>query len=121
MLPKGLPSTGTEYAALAGCLSSIMIGLIITVAIIYIKPDDFEWEITRAINAVPTVQGIVEDVPDSPRSSPGGEKPSRTAPTSITSTPSPQYPFQVRKKTPHPRCTIPSRSLTSTLSCWPLS
>ncbi|KAL5419401.1 hypothetical protein PMIN03_000590 [Paraphaeosphaeria minitans] len=75
-------STGTEYATLAGCLASIMTGLIVTVTITYIKPDDFDWEITRAINAVATIQGVGNDAHGSPRSTPDGEKPSQTAPPS---------------------------------------
>jgi hypothetical protein len=82
-------STGTEYATLAGCLASIMTGLIVTVAISLVKPDDFDWEITRAINAVPTIQGVGQDVLDSSRSTADGEKSSQVAPTSKSSTPTP--------------------------------
>lgn len=44
-------TTGSEYATLAGNLAAIMTGLILTVVISLIKPQNFDWEITRAINA----------------------------------------------------------------------
>jgi hypothetical protein len=46
-----IASTGTEYATLAGNLAAIMTGLIITVVVSLIKPQNFDWEITRAINS----------------------------------------------------------------------
>ena len=49
-----ITTTGLSYPTLAGNLASIMTGLIVTVVITYIKPDSFDWEITRAINAVVT-------------------------------------------------------------------
>ncbi|KDQ57453.1 hypothetical protein JAAARDRAFT_193782 [Jaapia argillacea MUCL 33604] len=45
-----LATTGQEYATLAGNLASICVGAICTVVITLIKPDDFDWEITRRIN-----------------------------------------------------------------------
>ena len=45
-------TTGMSYPTLAGNLAAIMTGLIVTVTITLIKPDNFDWEITRAINAV---------------------------------------------------------------------
>lgn len=62
-------TTGLEYTTLAGCLASIMTGLIVTVAISLIKPDNFDWEITRAINAIPVTEGVHADTtapPDTP-------------------------------------------------------
>lgn len=49
-------TTGTEYATLAGNLAAIMTGLIVTVVVSLIKPQNFDWEITRSINAVPIDQ-----------------------------------------------------------------
>lgn len=46
-------STGEEYSTLAGNLAAIMTGLIVTTIISLIKPQNFDWEITRAINALP--------------------------------------------------------------------
>ncbi|KAI4852516.1 solute symporter family transporter [Aureobasidium sp. EXF-8845] len=46
-----IASTGTEYATLAGNLAAIMSGLILTVVVSLIKPQNFDWEITRSINA----------------------------------------------------------------------
>jgi hypothetical protein len=43
-----------SYPTLAGNLAAIMTGLIVTTTITLIKPDNFDWEITRAINAVVT-------------------------------------------------------------------
>ncbi|KZT28417.1 Na+/solute symporter [Neolentinus lepideus HHB14362 ss-1] len=43
-------TTGQEYASVAGCLASICVGAICTVSISLWNPDDFDWEITRAIN-----------------------------------------------------------------------
>jgi SSS family transporter len=44
-------STGTEYATLAGNLAAIMTGLIVTVCVSLVKPQNFNWEVTRGINA----------------------------------------------------------------------
>jgi hypothetical protein len=58
-------STGGNYPTLAGNLASIMTGLIVTTVVTYIKPDNFDWEITRSINAIVT-DGETQDTP--PRS-----------------------------------------------------
>jgi hypothetical protein len=47
-----IETTGLSYPTLAGNLASIMTGLIVTATISLIKPDKFDWEVTRAINAV---------------------------------------------------------------------
>lgn len=47
-------TTGMSYPTLAGNLAAIMTGLIVTTTITLIKPDSFDWETTRAINAVVT-------------------------------------------------------------------
>jgi hypothetical protein len=54
-------TTGQEYPTLAGNLAAVMTGLIVTVAVSYMRPDKvpFDWEITRSINAV-----IRSDSPD---------------------------------------------------------
>ncbi|KAL1303090.1 hypothetical protein AAFC00_006533 [Neodothiora populina] len=52
-------TTGTEYATLAGNLAAIMTGLIVTVVVSLIKPQNFDWEITRSINALP-VEAIAD-------------------------------------------------------------
>lgn len=44
-------STGREYATLAGNLAAIMTGLIVTVVVSLFKPQNFDWGITREINA----------------------------------------------------------------------
>jgi urea-proton symporter len=43
-------STGSSYPTLAGNMAGVLVGLIVTVVISLIKPDNFDWEITRAIN-----------------------------------------------------------------------
>ncbi|KAF2736610.1 solute symporter family transporter [Polyplosphaeria fusca] len=54
-------TTGNEYPTLAGNLAAIMTGLIVSVSISLIKPDNFDWEITRAINALPVTTGTSPD------------------------------------------------------------
>ncbi|KAL3469708.1 Sodium:solute symporter family-domain-containing protein [Aspergillus californicus] len=44
-------STGANYPTLAGNMASVMTGLIVTLSVSLLKPDDFNWERTRAINA----------------------------------------------------------------------
>jgi hypothetical protein len=59
-------TTGLSYPTLAGNLASIMTGLIVTVVISLIKPDNFDWEVTRAINAIVT-DGTAQDGAATPR------------------------------------------------------
>ncbi|KAI4636698.1 hypothetical protein J4E93_011043 [Alternaria ventricosa] len=59
-------TTGMSYPTLAGNLAAIMTGLIVTTTITLIKPDNFDWEITRAINAV-ELDGVNDD--NTPRES----------------------------------------------------
>jgi hypothetical protein len=61
-------TTGLSYPTLAGNLASIMTGLIVTVVISLIKPDNFDWEVTRAINAIVT-DGTAQDGTATPRGS----------------------------------------------------
>jgi hypothetical protein len=44
-------TTGASYPTLAGNMAGVLVGLILTVVVSYIKPDDFDWNITRGINA----------------------------------------------------------------------
>lgn len=60
-------TTGTEYATLAGNLAAIMTGLIVTTTISLIRPDDFDWEITRAINAIPVTEGVRQPGDETPK------------------------------------------------------
>lgn len=43
-------STGSSYPTLAGNMAGVFTGLILTIVISYMKPDNFDWEITRSIN-----------------------------------------------------------------------
>ncbi|KZT51561.1 Na+/solute symporter [Calocera cornea HHB12733] len=61
-------TTGTESATLAGCVASICVGGICTLAISLWKPDDFDWEITRAINPAPE-HGAIDPATPAPVSS----------------------------------------------------
>ncbi|CAD6563839.1 MAG: hypothetical protein ASARMPREDX12_000089 [Alectoria sarmentosa] len=44
-------TTGMEYPTLAGNLAAIMTGLIVTVSVSLAKPEPFDWDTTRLINA----------------------------------------------------------------------
>lgn len=46
-----IASTGAPYPTMAGNLASFMTGLIVSVGVSWIKPDNFDWAITRAINS----------------------------------------------------------------------
>ncbi|KAF1940919.1 solute symporter family transporter [Clathrospora elynae] len=61
-----IASTGSSYPTLAGNLAAIMTGLIVTVTVTLIKPENFDWEITRAINAIVT-EGTSHDGGVTPR------------------------------------------------------
>jgi hypothetical protein len=56
-------TTGGNYPTLAGNVAAILTGFIVTVTLSMIKPDDFDWEITRAINALPISDGVGVDRP----------------------------------------------------------
>ncbi|KAL4760991.1 sodium:solute symporter family protein [Aspergillus foveolatus] len=47
-------TTGANYPTLAGNMASVLTGLILTVGISLLRPDDFDWEKTRAINTPAT-------------------------------------------------------------------
>lgn len=81
-------TTGTEYATLAGNLAAIMTGLIVTTVVSLIKPDDFDWEITRAINAIPVTEGVRKADDETPKDmspSSGHEKESSKTASSVPS------------------------------------
>jgi len=46
-------TTGMEYPTLAGNLAAIMTGLIVSVCVSFAKPEPFDWDTTRLINAPP--------------------------------------------------------------------
>ncbi|KAF2688545.1 Na+/solute symporter [Lentithecium fluviatile CBS 122367] len=91
-------TTGLEYPTLAGNLAAIMTGLIVSVCVSMIKPDDFDWEITRAINAGPVIQGTVPEGVAEPKGDTqdpdsSGEKNSHSpSPTPSSPTPAPHAP-----------------------------
>lgn len=93
-----LASTGSNYATLAGNLAAVMTGLIVTVVVSLLKPDDYDWSTTRAINIEHALHGMkpAHDPAQSPTSdssaspppsvltstNPGDEKHTITTPTS---------------------------------------
>ncbi|KAG4431578.1 hypothetical protein IFR05_012933 [Cadophora sp. M221] len=62
-------TTESSYPTLAGNLASVLTELILTLVISFIKPDDFDWEVIRSINA-PTVEGITPTETSSGEQSP---------------------------------------------------
>lgn len=46
-----IASTGHEYSTLAGNMAAVLTGLIVTVVVSLIKPQNFDWAITRGINS----------------------------------------------------------------------
>ncbi|KAL4993226.1 Sodium:solute symporter family-domain-containing protein [Aspergillus recurvatus] len=58
-------TTGANYPTLAGNMASVLTGLILAVGISLLKPDDFNWEKTRAINAPAThnLESVIETKP----------------------------------------------------------
>ena len=56
-------TTGGSYPTLAGNMAGVLVGLTLTVIVSYIKPDNFDWAITRSINA--KVSAVSEEpIPD---------------------------------------------------------
>ncbi|GAD98264.1 hypothetical protein AN7373.2 [Paecilomyces variotii No. 5] len=44
-------TTGQSYPTLAGNMAAVLTGLLVSVVVSVIKPDNFDWEVTRSINA----------------------------------------------------------------------
>ncbi|KAJ7668024.1 solute symporter family transporter [Mycena rosella] len=60
-------TTGLEYPTLAGNLAAIMTGLILTVVVSWLKPANFDWEVTRAMNTSPSdSKTSSNEIPDMP-------------------------------------------------------
>ncbi|RFU24416.1 hypothetical protein B7463_g11916, partial [Scytalidium lignicola] len=60
-------TTGASYPTLAGNMAGVLVGLFLTLGISLIKPDNFDWEITRAINtATNSENGTLNDLSGSP-------------------------------------------------------
>lgn len=64
-----ITTTGSSYPTLAGNLASVLTGLGLTLVISSIKPDNFDWEVTRGINA-PATEGMPSSEPSSGEQSP---------------------------------------------------
>lgn len=76
-------STGMEYPTLAGNLAAILTGLIVTVVLSLIWPEDFDWEVTRSINSS-TIVDINATVVNTPTSA---ESPAETRTNSTNDLP----------------------------------
>ena len=98
-----LETTGSNYATLAGNLAAIMTGLIVSVVVSLMKPDNFDWSSTRALNMENAleVEGTTPAETDSSRSSitHSGEA-DKTAVKSASEAPSPASTFPVLESTP---------------------
>lgn len=68
-------TTGLEYPTLAGNLAAVMTGLVVSVAVSLIKPDNFDWEITRAINTQAVITEGSTGTDPNPTSMPQGSTP----------------------------------------------
>lgn len=62
-----IASTGHEYSTLAGNMAAIFTGLIVTVVVSLIKPQNFDWAITRGINSPPVTDLASAPVQESER------------------------------------------------------
>lgn len=114
-----IETTGLEYPTLAGNLAAIMTGIILTVVISYIKPDNFDWEITRAINAknatiIADSDSASSQAAPAPAETVDGKEgdPEKAAETSGTV---PATPAAVLTTTPDPSTVPPPHELASSL------
>lgn len=72
-------TTGMEYPTLAGNLAAILTGLILTVVVSLIKPDDFDWAVTRAIGTDETGVPPSSENSSEPTLAPGEESEEKKA------------------------------------------
>lgn len=59
-----IATTGASYPTLAGNMAGVLTGLIVTTVVSWIKPDNFDWSITRDINAPSSLYGDVVPGPN---------------------------------------------------------
>jgi SSS family transporter len=52
-----IATTGSAYPTLAGNMAGVLTGLIVTTVVSLVKPDNFDWSITRDINAPSSLYG----------------------------------------------------------------
>jgi len=88
-------TTGMEYPTLAGNLAAIMTGLIVTVSVSMVNPDDFDWEVTRAINAVPITQGMAPEGSTTPKEDIAAPNETGKTDEKVSSAPSPTPSFPI--------------------------
>lgn len=68
-------TTGASYPTLAGNMAGVLTGLIVTLLVSWAKPDNFDWEATRNINApVMYGHGVATDPNAVLRGEPEGEQ-----------------------------------------------
>lgn len=114
-----IETTGLEYPTLAGNLAAIMTGIILTVVISYIKPDNFDWEITRAINAknatiMADSDSAASQVAPSPEAAVDGKQGDPEKAGEMSST-VPATPAAILTTTPDPATVPPPEELASSL------
>jgi hypothetical protein len=91
-----IATTGANYPTLAGNLAAVLMGCLITVVVSLVKPDNFDWEITRSINAVThIIEG--ESTPTTSITPTSASPPEKSSPTlqpnqssNLTASPLPQ-------------------------------
>lgn len=59
-----IATTGAAYPTLAGNMAGVLTGLIVTTVVSLVKPDNFDWSITRDINAPSSLYGDVVPGPN---------------------------------------------------------
>ncbi|KIW50039.1 hypothetical protein PV05_11663 [Exophiala xenobiotica] len=86
-------TTGASYPTLAGNMAGVLTGLIVTCVVSWIKPDNFDWSVTRDINAPSSLYGDV-----APAANPGvlgGAATTTTAPGQVGSSHNAELPTVV--------------------------
>ncbi|OIW31964.1 hypothetical protein CONLIGDRAFT_629651 [Coniochaeta ligniaria NRRL 30616] len=59
-----IATTGAAYPTLAGNMAGVLTGLIVTTVVSLVRPDNFDWSITRDINAPSALYGDVVPGPN---------------------------------------------------------
>ncbi|KAL2444764.1 putative urea active transporter 1 [Exophiala dermatitidis] len=79
-----IATTGSSYPTLAGNMAAVLTGLIVTTVISWARPDNFDWSVTRDINAPSSLYGGETTVDASVDSPPEEQQePNRNLPTVI--------------------------------------
>ncbi|KZV81964.1 Na+/solute symporter [Exidia glandulosa HHB12029] len=116
-----IATTGLEFPTLAGNLGAIMTGLILSVAVSLIWPGDFDWEVTRAINASThsEVSSQTEQSPATTDAAPSKEKEAEAE--AERSSPSSVDPEDVEPEEPHDSASLRSAFRLACISSFVLT